>query len=368
MVDTSELQSPLIVSLDKIPFTLQMSPTNRAAWLMAKGSPVLVVDSSPYTAPSADEVVVKTKAVAINPADVIYLRSELVLKDYPAILGCDVAGEVVDVHPSLAGNYSVGDRVIAQGGLANRKNGTYCYSTFQEYVVVSAVRMTRIPHHVAYEDAVVLPLGMVAALSCLFLEPTLALSWPLVDGPKPGEGKTVLIWGASSSVGSCGVQLAVHAGYEVVGIASKRNHEMVKSLGAKVCFDQSDPDLLEGMVQSLQGRSVVGAFDAIHNDETLVALCEILDRIGQRKLIASVSPGAETKGTRGVKIVTNFAAIGVESDVPKLIWQWINRAMENSTIKYMPQPEIVGKGLGDLQRAVELLSQGVSAKKLVVSI
>lgn len=335
---------------------------------MAKESPVLVVDSAPYTAPSADEVVVKTQAVAINPADVAFLKSVLVLKDYPAILGCDVAGEIVQVHPSLAEDYSVGDRVIAQGGLSSRKNGTYCYSTFQEYVVVKAVHMTKVPHHVAYEDAVVLPLGMVAALSSLFMEPTLALSWPLVDGQKPGESRTVLIWGASSSVGSCGVQLAVHAGYEVVGIASKRNHEMVKSLGAKMCFDQTDPNLVDGIVQSLQGKSVVGAFNAIHDDETLVKLCEILDRIGQRKLIASVSPGAETKGTRGVKIITNFAAIGVESDVPKLIWQWIHRAMENRTIKYMPQPEIVGKGLRDLQAAVELLSQGVSAKKLVVSI
>ncbi|KEF54041.1 uncharacterized protein A1O9_09836 [Exophiala aquamarina CBS 119918] len=72
-----------------------MSPTNRAAWLMTKGSPVLVVDSAPYTTPSTNEVVVKTKAVDLNPAVIIYLNSMMSLKDYPAILGCDVAGEVV---------------------------------------------------------------------------------------------------------------------------------------------------------------------------------------------------------------------------------------------------------------------------------
>jgi NADPH:quinone reductase-like Zn-dependent oxidoreductase len=345
-----------------------MSLTNRAAWLMAKETPVFVVGSAPYTAPSANELVIKTRAVAINPADVIYLKSTMLLKDYPAILGCDVAGEVVDVHPSLADEYSVGDRVIAQGGAAYRKDGTYCYSSFQEYVVVRAISMTKIPQYVAYEDAVVLPLGMVTALSCVFMEQTLALQWPLTDGEKPGQAKTVLVWGASSSVGACGVQLAVHAGYEVVGIASKKNHEMVNGMGASACFDQSDPNIVEDIVQSLKGKIVMGAYDAIHNDDTLETLCEILDKIGQIKLIASVSPGAEAKGTRGVKIITNFAAIGAKSDVPKSIWQWINRAMENNTIKYMPQPVIVGKGLDDLQKAIELLSEGVSAKKLVVSI
>ncbi|KEF54040.1 uncharacterized protein A1O9_09835 [Exophiala aquamarina CBS 119918] len=207
--------------------------------------------------------------------------------------------------------------------------------------------MTKTLQHVDYEDVVVL--------------------LPL-DGQNPGEDKTVLIWGASSCVGSCGVQLAAHAGYEIFGIASRRNHEMVKSLGAVACFDQSEPDLIEDIVQALKGKAVAGAFDANHNNETLEKLCEILHKVDQRKLIASISPGAEAKGTKGVKIITNFATIGVESEVPKFIWQWINKAMESNTIKYMPQPEIVGKGLNGLQKAVELLSKGVSAKKLVVSI
>jgi hypothetical protein len=42
--------------------------------------------------------------------------------------------------------------------------------------------------------------------------------------------------------------------------------------------------------------------------------------------------------------------------------------MEKNRIKYMPQSEIVGKGLEHVQRAVDTLAKGVSAKKLVVSI
>lgn len=47
-----------------------MPPSNRASWLMAKQSPVKVVDSAPYTSPLANELVIKTKAIALNLADV----------------------------------------------------------------------------------------------------------------------------------------------------------------------------------------------------------------------------------------------------------------------------------------------------------
>jgi NADPH:quinone reductase-like Zn-dependent oxidoreductase len=344
-----------------------MPPSNRASWLMAKQSPVNVVDSAPYTSPSANELVIKTKAIALNPADVVVQKLGILLKDYPAILGCDVAGEVVGVHPSLADVYSIGDRVIGAATCLNRKDGTYCYSAFQEYVVLKLPSIAKVPKEVAYEDATVLPLAINTAASCLFMDETLGLKAPSIDGTKASQGTTLLVWGASSSVGSCGVQMATHAGYEVVGVASKRNHEMVKGLGASMCFDQSDPTLVDDIVTYLNGKEVVGAYDAISNDSTLNAICEILDRSGGRKLLASVMPGAEEKATKGVKIITNFATDMASSEFFKAIWQWLNKVMEENRIKYMPQSEVVGKGLKHVQQAVDLLAKGVSAKKLVVS-
>ena len=345
-----------------------MPPSNRASWLMAKQSPVNVVDSAPYTSPSANELVIRTKAIASNPADVVIQKLGVLLEDYPVILGCDVAGEVVEVHPSLADVYSIGDRVIGAATCLNKKDGTYCYSAFQEYVVLKLPSIAKIPKEVAYEDAVVLPLGINTAASCLFVDETLGLKAPSIDGTKTSQGKTLLVWGASSSVGSCGVQMATHAEYEVVGVASKRNHEMVRGLGASMCFDQSDPTLVDDIVTYLNGKEVVGAYDAVSNDSTLKAICEILDRSGGRKLVASVMPGAEKKATKGVKIITNFATDMANSEFFKAIWQWLDKAMEENRIKYMPQSEVVGKGLEHVQQAVDLLAKGVSAKKLVVSV
>jgi NADPH:quinone reductase-like Zn-dependent oxidoreductase len=345
-----------------------MPPSNRASWLTAKQSSVNVVDSAPYTSPSTNELVIKTKAIALNPADGAVQRLGILLKDYPAILGCDVAGEVVEVHPSLADVYHVGDRVIGAASCLNRKEDKYCYSAFQEYVVLKLPSIAKIPEEVAYEDAAVLPLGINTAASCLFMDKTLGLKTPSIDGTNASQGKTLLVWGASSSVGSCGVQMATHAGYEVVGVASKRNHEMIKGLGASVCFDQSDPTLVDDIVTYLNGKEVVGAYSAIASDSALNAMCEILDRSGGRKLVASVRPGAEEKATKGVKIITNFATDIASSDIGRTIWQWLSKAMEEDRIKYMPQSEVVGKGLEHVQQAVDLLAKGVSAKKLVVSI
>ena len=345
-----------------------MPPDNRASWLMAKQSPVNVVDSAPYTSPSANELVIKTKAIALNPADVVVQRLGILLEDYPAILGCDVAGQVVEVHSSLADVYNIGDRVIGVAACLDRKGGKYCYSAFQEFVVLKFPSVAKIPKEVAYEDATVLPLGINTAASCLFMDKTLGLNAPSIDGTKASQGKTLLVWGASSSVGSCGVQMAAHAGYQVVGVASKKNHEMVKGLGASVCFDQNDPTLVDDTVTYLNGKEVVGAYGAIANDSTLNAMCEILDRSGGRKLVVSVLPGAEEKATKGVKIVTNFATDIASSEVGKAIWQWLNKAMEKNKMKYIPQPEVVGKGLEHVQPAIDLLAKGVSAKKLIVSI
>ncbi|KAM3068097.1 hypothetical protein ACMFMF_009462 [Clarireedia jacksonii] len=339
-----------------------MSPTNRASWLMSKQSPINIIDFAPYTSPSTNELVIKTKAIALNPADWVIQRLGVIVEDFPAILGCDVAGEVVEVHSSLASTYSVGDRVIGLANCLARKDGVYCYSAFQEYVVLKMPTVAKIPEGVAYENAVVLPLGVNTAASCLFMKKTLGL-----EAPSMSARKTLLVWGGSSSVGSCSVQLAVQAGYDVVAVASERNHEMVKTLGAIACFDQNDSTIVDSMVAYLRDKEVVGALHVIHNDNALDALCEILEKVSG-KLIASVIPGAEAKGKNEVKIITNSDTAFADSEIGKRIWDWLNEAMGKRIIKYMPQSDVVGKGLEDVQKAVDILAEGVSAKKLVVSI
>ncbi|OKL60368.1 hypothetical protein UA08_04174 [Talaromyces atroroseus] len=351
-----------------------MTFQNRASWLTAKQSPVNEVKPAPYTSPIANELVIKTKAIALNPADVAVQKLGILLEKYPAIVGCDVAGEVVEVDPSLSDTYQVGDRVTGAAFCLTIRDGKYCCSGFQEYVVLQAPHIAKIPAHVAFQDAVVFPLGMDTASSCLFSDKTLALDLPRTGAAK--QHKTLLVWGASSSVGACGVQMAVQAGYEVIGIASQRNHELVKSLGATACFDHSDATVVDQIVKYVEGsgKEVVGAFSAITSDSVLDSLCEILDKISTtttisvQKLVSSVAPGAEAKASRGVTVVTNFVPDVKSNGFPVAIWAWLKNAMAQNSIKYAPPCEVVGKGLEEVQQGVDLLAKGVSAKKLVVLI
>lgn len=350
-----------------------MSPQNHAALLMAKQDPEFAVGEAPYTPPEANEIVIRTKAMAFNPVDWIVQKAGVLVDTFPAILGCDVAGEVVEVGAWKGGEapFTVGDRVFGASTPLIQKGTTYHRAGFQEYVVLTGHTTAKIPADVSYEDAAVLPLAINTAASCLFPEHLLGLSMPTSDGTKPGSGKTLIVWAASSSVGSAGVQLAAQAGYEVVGVASKQNIDMVKSLGAAISFDRSDPDVVGDIVAYVHGKDVVGAYDGISTEATIPPLCEILDRSGGRKFIAAVAPGAEQHAARDVQVQINFALdnpAAVGSDIKPRVWAWLEAALKDGRIKCMPPADVVGKGLGDVQKACNLLSQGVSAKKLVVSL
>ena len=95
-----------------------------------------------------------------------------------------------------------------------------------------------LPYEIPTANGVVLPLGISTAAAGLFQKDFLKLPLPTEDPEK--LDRTVVIWGGSSSVGSCAIQLAVAAGADVITTASPSNFEYVKKLGAKSVFDYHD--------------------------------------------------------------------------------------------------------------------------------
>src|ERR1700759_5093879 len=136
--------------------------------------------------------------------------------DYPCVFGTDVAGHVVQIGSNVS-KFKIGQQVIGHCDvLITHKPsnaGFQLYSTCRE-LLVSAV-----PDSLPLANAAVLPLSVDTAATALFQ----TLSAPLPSlSPKP-TGKTILIWGGSSSVGSSTIQLAVAAGYRVIATASEAN-------------------------------------------------------------------------------------------------------------------------------------------------
>lgn len=117
-------------------------PSNKAAVLTATKAP-LEIKEVPYPTPNENEIIVKNRAVAINPVD--WFQQEMgpevipFLK-YPAILGYDVAGEVEALGSGVT-KFKVGDRVA---GLVHQG--------FQEHVLLSEHMVTTIPSSVTFEQ------------------------------------------------------------------------------------------------------------------------------------------------------------------------------------------------------------------------
>jgi NADPH2:quinone reductase len=181
------------------------------------GADVLRVKDRPEPHIGADAVVVKVAAASLNPVDYKiregYLRG-LMDVHFPAVPAWDVSSTVVKAGldtPEL----QVGDEVLAYARKDVVQDGTLA-----EYVAVPVRTAAKKPAGLSFEQAAALPLAGLTALQSI---------------RRAGltEGQTVLVHAAAGGVGSIAVQLAVHAGARVVGTASERNHDYLRSLGAE---------------------------------------------------------------------------------------------------------------------------------------
>jgi len=84
---------------------------NRAAWLHKANSP-LEVGEAPLPIAGPNELVIRNVAVAINPLDCHMQQSGVFVQQWPAIFGCDVAGQVYEVGSEVHGRFKKGDRVV----------------------------------------------------------------------------------------------------------------------------------------------------------------------------------------------------------------------------------------------------------------
>ena len=158
---------------------------------------------------------------------------------------------------------------------------------FQKYTVVPKGRVAELPYEIAASNGVVLPLGISTAAAGLYQKGFLDLPFPKTDDVEPLD-RTVLVWGGSSSVGSCCIQLAVASGAEVVTTASPSNFDYCKKLGASKCFDYHDDDVEDQIVDALDGKTVLGAYDAIGKSGAPQACARIVDRTKGKAIMVTV--------------------------------------------------------------------------------
>ncbi|KAK3072324.1 hypothetical protein LTR53_007017 [Teratosphaeriaceae sp. CCFEE 6253] len=343
-------------------------PTNTAAWILEKCGPV-VVGAAPMPEPREHEIVIRAHALALNPVDGFMHARGLLTTSWPTVLGCDVAGTVLTIGRSVT-RFQPGDRVTAcvdQPPDERRANK----GAFQLYCAADEALSAKLPESVSFAEGCVLPLAMCTAAASLFQKSNLGLPLPKLD-TKP-SGKVLVVWGGSSSVGSCAVQLARAAGCAVATTCGAENADYCRALGVEYVFDHASASVVEDIVRALQGTESVGVFDAIMAAGTLVQCAEIAQRLGGRKHLATVLVGPPTaqvvpEGLPGDVGVSYCWGTTIRHDEvgAAVFGEWMTPALASGALKCKPDTEIVGEGLEAVQEACERMSRGVSAKKLVV--
>lgn len=336
--------------------------SNQAAWLTAPKALNFTVRAAPYTPPASNEVIVKTSAIAINPVDWMIQDEAAFPLTYPAIIGEDIAGEVVEIGSS-ASRFKKGDRVL--GFAISLSSKRPCDGAFQEYVVLRENLATKIPDGMAFEKAAVMPLAVATASCILFSKDKLGLDYPSLE--PTAKGKVVLIWGGSSSVGSMAIQLAVAAGYEVITTASPSHFDYVKGLGAAEVFDYHNPTVVNDIVKWLEGRTLVGTV-AIISGRPLWQCIEVVQQAQAEKVVVTTNPSSLTK-SEGVQIQSVLAFAIKDSEVSKVIYEdFLPKALEKGKLIPAPEPSVVGKGLDKIQDGIDAQRTGVHARKIVVTL
>lgn len=183
----------------------------------------------PDPQPGNEEVLIRVRAVGVNPLDWKIRQGQLRLflrLRFPYVLGCDVAGEVVSTG-ILAKKFRTGDAVFTS--VDPGRGGGYA-----ELAVARQTATARKPGSLDFAEAASLPIAGCTALQALR------------DIGRVTEGTKVLIHGAAGGVGHFAVQIAKALGAITTATSGPANVDFVRSLGADCVIDHSRQSFLGG--------------------------------------------------------------------------------------------------------------------------
>lgn len=230
---------------------------------------VLQYTDAPRPQPKADEILIKVRGAAVNPADwkIRDGMGEQFGLELPLILGGDIAGIIEEVGVEVE-NFKPGDAVYGMTVSGGFSGG------YAEYAVAKTDGIAPKPESLGFEEAAAIPVAALTAWQSIF------------DLANLQSGQKILITGAAGGVGSMAVQFAKAKGAYVIGTASGRNENYVRDLGADEFVDYTKENFEEAV------KNVDVVFDTVGGD-TLERAFQTLKKGGY--LVSSGGTPSEEK-------------------------------------------------------------------------
>ncbi|KAI9020358.1 chaperonin 10-like protein [Hyaloraphidium curvatum] len=328
----------------------------KAVVLPKKGGPFEIGTHAKPT-PGKGELLVKTVASALNPVDWKIGKFGAFNPKYPAVLGCDVSG-IVEAAPE-GSSFMKGDEVLSFVRIAAPG-----YGSFGEYTLTVEGATVKKPKNLTHVQAAAVPLGLITAAWALFQD----LGIPLPSDKSSPRPSSILIWGASSSIGSFAVQLARLTGIKkIVAVCGAKNVGLVEKLGATdvISHTGQSVDAVAAKVKAAVGSDLHHSFDAV--SPATAAACVACMNPSNSTISCAAGPPSP-KPAAGIT-VRNTASMGIFSP-KKAAWAhdaWLEFADLLGSGKLAVSPGVIEvKGYEGILEGLKKLEKGdVSGEKIV---
>lgn len=241
----------------------------KAIQVHAFGGPeVLKLEELPDPKPGTGQVVVRTRAIGVNPVETYVRAGKYGPRQFPFTPGSDAAGVVESVGEGVT-QIKAGQRVYTAGSVS----GAYA-----ELALCTQEQVHPLPDNVSFEQGAALGVPYATAYYGLLLR------------AKPIAGETLLVDGASGSVGTAAVQLATAFGLTVIGTGgTDEGRKLVREQGADHVLDHHAPDYLKEVLRLTADRGVDIALEmAAHHN--LGKVLGVIARCGRVIVIGSRGP------------------------------------------------------------------------------
>jgi NADPH2:quinone reductase len=199
------------------------------------GPQVMKLENMPEPSPGPNQVLIRVKAVGVNPVDT-YIRSGTYARkpSLPYIPGADLAGIVEGVGSGVS-RFKAGDRVYAYAVDGASAELAVCDQAYAE----------PLPDRVSFQQGAAMGVPYGTAWRALFIR------------GRAHAGEALLVHGASGGVGTAAVQIARAHGLHVIGTAGTDDGlALIREQGAHEALNHRQPDYLQQVLPLTGGRGV----------------------------------------------------------------------------------------------------------------
>ncbi len=286
------------------------------AAIRSGGTETLQLIDLPIPRPDPDELLVRVKALGLNPLDTKVRKGYLADgRNWPLLLGWDVAGAVESVGPMVT-RFKPGDEVFYCADIA--KPGASA-----EYHLISQQMAAPKPRFLTFIEAASIPLAGSTVLQALTRQGRLALA------------ETIVIYGAAGGVGGMGVMIARALGAKVIGVCSDANVDYVRSLGANEVIDYTTTDPVAKIMELTRGEGAPVVFDTVGGNVFRQAM-ESVAPFGRLLFLNAFPPDAGTLADLNPLRLKNVALHAVmvrpSGDLMKEVAEYATKSLIQPTV------------------------------------